>query len=157
MFHWLRKQDRDRTCGKWGNEKRKFVGDRVRGEEDSTRGRTKGQRAGRKITSNICSRAIRAASCHQEKSANQEKFARWQRRNFIRDERDEGDSLSSNLMISMFVVPSVLLATYTNESIFWFFDSNDQRYHGFHKYKCLPIQTSPTGKLRPVRHLPQRY
>lgn len=46
---------------------------KVRGKE-STRGRAKGQRAGRKITSNICSRAV-PGRCRREKSANQEKLS----------------------------------------------------------------------------------
>lgn len=46
---------------------------KVRGEEP-TRGRAKGQRAGRKITSNICSRTV-PGRCRREKSANQEKLS----------------------------------------------------------------------------------
>lgn len=47
--------------------------EKVRGE-DLTRGRAKGQRVGRKITSNICSRAV-PGRCRREKSANQEKLS----------------------------------------------------------------------------------
>lgn len=64
---------------------------KVRGD-DSTRGRAKGQRAGRKITSNICSRAV-LGRCRQEKSANQEKLSLGDSERILFETNARGDAL----------------------------------------------------------------
>lgn len=60
--------------------------------EDPMRGRAKGQRAGRKITSNICSRTV-PGRCRREKSANQEKLSPGDSERILFETNARGDTL----------------------------------------------------------------